>query len=56
MRRETGNDPDSIMHRTGETESGLGARDVAIGRCETLRLWMLHPPVECPLPPITLCF
>jgi hypothetical protein len=49
-------DPASIMHRTGETESGVGPHDVAVGRCETLRLWMLHPPVECPLPPITLCF
>jgi hypothetical protein len=49
-------DPDSIMYRTRDTEDGFGQSDVAIGRCEVLRLWMLHPPVECPLPSITLCF
>jgi hypothetical protein len=49
-------DPDSIMYRTRDTEDGFGQSDVAIGRCEGYRLWMLHPPVECPLPLITLCF
>lgn len=49
-------DPNSIMCPTGDTEHGFGATDVAIGRCEVFRLWMLHPPIECPLPPLTLCF
>jgi hypothetical protein len=49
-------DPDSVMYRTRDTEDGFGQSDVAIGRCEAYRLWMLHPPVECPLPLITLCF
>ena len=49
-------DPDSIMYRTRDTEDGFGQSDVGIGRCEAFRLWMLHPPVECPLPSITLCF
>jgi hypothetical protein len=49
-------DPDSIMYRTRDTEEGFGQSDVAIGRCEVLRLWMLHPPIECPLPSMTLCF
>jgi hypothetical protein len=49
-------DPDSIMRPGGDTERGFGATDSAIGRCEVLRLWMLHPPVQCPVPPLTLCF
>lgn len=49
-------DPDSIMYRSRDTEDDFGQSDVAIGRCEAFRLWMLHPPVECPLPLITLCF
>jgi hypothetical protein len=49
-------DPDSIMYRTRDTVDGVEQSDVTIGRCEVLRLWMLHPPVECPLPSITLCF
>ena len=51
-----GDDPGSIMRSTGDMEHGFGAIDVAIGRCEACRLWMLHPPIECPLPPLTLCF
>jgi len=49
-------DPNSIMWPTGDTEHGFGATDVAIGRCEVVRLWMLNPPIQCPLPPLTLCF
>lgn len=49
-------DPNSIMHATGDTEHGFGGTDVAIGRCEVSRLWMLHPPIQCPLPPLTLCY
>ena len=49
-------DPGSIMYRTRDTEDGFGQSDVTIGRCEAFRLWMLHPPVECPLPSVTLCF
>ena len=49
-------DPNSIMCSTGDTEQGLGAADVAIGRCEAFRLWMVHPPSQCPLPPVLLCY
>jgi hypothetical protein len=43
------------MWPTGDTEHDLGAPDVSIGRCEVV-LWMLNPPIQCPLPPLTLCF
>jgi hypothetical protein len=49
-------DPNSIMWPTGDTEHDLKAPDVSIGRCEVVRLWMLNPSIQCPLPPLTLCF
>jgi hypothetical protein len=48
-------DPGSIMRPGGDMEHGFGGNDVAIQECEVSRLWMLHPPIECPLPPLTLC-
>lgn len=49
-------DPESIMGAGRDTERGFPRTDVAIGRCEVIRLWMLHPPIQCPLPPLTVCF
>lgn len=48
-------DPGSIMRLSGDTAPGF-RNDVAIQECEASRLWMLHPPIECPLPPLTLCY